>query len=75
MLQRESIQGVYTCMGSQEPGNEACLYCVVLSNSIPVHTSHSGYTAEFAAQLATTTYESAIPSLKLSNSEKQVCTL
>lgn len=77
MLQRESIQGVYTCMGSQEPGNEACLYCVVLSNSVllSVHTSHSGYTAEFAAQLATTTYENAIPSLKLSNSEKQVCTL
>ena len=50
------------------------IYCVVMSNSVllSVYTCYSGYTAEFAAQLATTTYDSAFQSLKLSNSEKQV---
>ena len=49
-------------------------YCVVMSSSVllSVYTCYSGYTAEFAAQLATTTYDSAFQSLKLSNSEKQV---
>ena len=63
-----------SCMGTQEPGNEAGHYCVVMSNSVllSVYTCYSGYTAEFAAQLVTTTYDSASQSLKLSNSEKQV---
>lgn len=66
-----------SCMGTKEPGNEAGLYCVVMSNSLLLSvytTCYSGYTAEFAAQLATTTYDSAFHSLKLSNSEKQVHT-
>ena len=32
----------------------------------------SGYTAEFAAQLATTTFESSLQSIKISTTEKEV---
>ena len=34
--------------------------------------SYSGYTADFAVQLATTTYTSALQSLKLTSDEQQV---
>ena len=43
-----------------------------LNSPLYIPVCPSGYTAEFAAQLATTTYESALQSLTLSPSESQV---